>query len=179
MAQPCVEGYRSNNFASLSAMVATSGLITHFSEEFLLKAVHTSPVFAATLAAVIAGGGSRQAVAAAVAAGTRSSMLSVSEDADADRKEEVAARLRLVQPALSALVAGREPTGNQKAFRNVAMHADFGAGAGGLPKSAIEAKRQQRGGRKVREDPLLGRDPWQGASLPASVTTSPLPSLDA
>ena len=74
----------------------------------------------------------------------------LSEEAEID--EEVIARIGLLKPALKEEVkAGaedRDPknSGTTKAFRNVAMHADMGCGAEGLPKSGQQAKRMQRGG---------------------------------
>ena len=66
-------------------------------------------------------------------------------------QHEVAERLEMVRPTLTQLAKagaeGRQPTvsGSMRAMRNVAMHNDHGCGAEALPKSAVQAKRRQRG----------------------------------
>lgn len=60
---------------------------------------------------------------------------------------EVEARLSLVRPSLTALVQGVRASGDQRALRNCALHADLGCGAEGLPCCGAAAKRRQRGGR--------------------------------
>ena len=98
------------------------------------------------------GGAQRQGLAAAAAALWRLRFGSEHPGESADTMEEVAARLKSVQPALAQLVAGKQPTGDQKAMRNVALHALLGQGAEALPSSARAAKQVQRGGRRKLQE---------------------------
>ena len=98
-------------------------------------------------------GASRQFVASAVAAAVRAVMGSTSEGST-PHEEEVSARERLARPTLKKLVAGDRPTGEQRAFRNAAWHVNLGEGAEALPRSGVEAKRMQRGGRAQQPDLL-------------------------
>ena len=69
--------------------------------------------------------------------------------------DEVAVRLDMAKPALSAQVAAAKfgvpaaVSGSQRAARNFAMHAEFGCGAAQLPRTPGEAKRRGRGGRRA------------------------------
>ena len=107
-------------------------------------------VVKAVFEGLASGGASRHVVAAAVAAMVRT-LMQADGGIDEDNVREVKGRLRLVEPALRQLVAGRAPSGAQRALRNVALHGDLGQGADSLPTSAMEAKRRQRGGKRQQE----------------------------
>ena len=131
------------------------------------------PLAQAAAAGAAAGGGSRQVVAAAVAAAIRTGVEVLTETApsphivDGDKvhdyeekqvadlsgsdevQKEVDARLGMVRPFLTRKVEQRNVTSGQKAYRNVALKDGLGAGVDTLPKTALEAKRRQRGGGAV------------------------------
>ncbi|CAK0909275.1 unnamed protein product [Prorocentrum cordatum] len=111
-----------------------------------------------------AGGASRQTAAAMVSAAIRTSC-----DGVDGVQQEVAARLAMVEPALTELVkAGptgeAEISGDMKAMRNAGLHVDMGCGADDLPQTGREAKRRQRGGRKAKESLKIdGSQCYKGA----------------
>ena len=107
------------------------------------------------MAGTLRGGASRQVAAAVAAAIFRVALMpAVATDGSEEVQEvqeEVAARLNLVRPALTSLVAAgaseAKPSvsGAQRALRNCALHADLGKGALALPHTGEAAKRLQRG----------------------------------
>ena len=117
------------------------------------------------LRAAVDAGASRQVAAAVASALWRHLMEPLHTDS------EVAARLDMVQPMLRKLVNGERPCGDDRAMRNTALHADFGCGASALPKNAKEAKRRQRGRRRLPDEVQAKSsvgDGWDGSSRGSS-----------
>ena len=108
----------------------------------------------ATAAVRGAEGSSRQVVAATAAAAVRVSAQLLARGTDQgdelqleEQKEELAARVRAITPALARQVAGRPVSGDQRLVRNVASHVGFGEGPEFLSASTQELRRRQRGRR--------------------------------
>ncbi|CAK0865080.1 unnamed protein product [Prorocentrum cordatum] len=116
-----------------------------------------APLVRAAAAGAAEGGGSRHLVAAAVAAAIRTGG-DVLDPQAAD--PEVAARERVARAHLVEKVtagrAGEQPrhSGSSRAFRNWAMHKDFGQGVESVPSSAQEAKGRARGPRRKKRQDL-------------------------
>ncbi|CAK0798086.1 unnamed protein product [Prorocentrum cordatum] len=134
--------------------------------------VALGPLAQAAAAGAAAGGGSPQVVAAAVAAAIRTGVKVLTKPAPSPHivhgdnvheyeenqvadvsgsdevRKEVDARLGMARPFLTRKVEQRSVTPWRKPYRNVALKDSLGAGVDSLPRTALEDKRRQRGGRR-------------------------------
>ena len=139
----------SRQLPSSGGTLVHAAVSTHLSAQDLLRVQLVEGVARGSAA----GGATRQAAAAMVAAAIRTVLSGDAAPLGAhdDIRSEIDLRERLSRPSLQSKVAGERPSGHARASRNIAQHLLLGAGAPALRQASHNPQASQRGGKRLTD----------------------------